>query len=75
MDRAVFSARGEWFMRSLTNFANHRGMRQDRLPDDYARLFDELSQPVDPKAVRAGLKELSRWLGSPQRRWETGVRS
>jgi hypothetical protein len=48
-------------------------MRKERLPEDYARLFDELSRPIDPTAVRAGLRELSQWLGSPNRRWQTGI--
>lgn len=49
-------------------------MRKDRVPEDFNQLFDELSQPVDPNSVRAGFKELSRWLGSPNRQWQAGVR-
>jgi|GEM_PF-4994332 len=60
-------------MRSLTHSDYGRGMRQDRVPDDFARLFDELSKPVDPAALNAGLKEMSRWLGSPRRRWQAGI--
>lgn len=60
-------------MRLLTNSRDHSPMRKDRIPEDFARLFDELSRPVDPQAVRAGFKELSQWLGSPQQRWRAGV--
>ncbi len=60
-------------MRSLTESGNYLGMRKNRIPDDFARLFEELSEPVDPAAVRTGLKELSQWLGSPRRRWQAGA--
>ncbi|MDO9488673.1 MAG: hypothetical protein Q7J32_09895 [Sphingomonadaceae bacterium] len=40
---------------------------------DFAPLFNQLAAPIDASAICDGMKSLSRWLGSPQLRWRTGV--